>query len=104
MSATRIQATCYSVRGLPEDDVNSQVWKLDIEWRGPGDRWAVLHLSRCLSVDGTWDYEPSPSNRDTDFIARHRFTLEEAKALAIEHYPKLVINGLRVEDGKLVRA
>lgn len=28
---------------------------------------------RCLNVDGKWEYEPSPSNRDDAFYDRCRF-------------------------------
>jgi hypothetical protein len=101
MSGIRVNPTTFTVHGLPEDDVNSQVWSLTIEWRGP-DSWAVCHLNRCLSFDGEWDYEPLPSSRDEAWLANHRFTHGEALDLAIEFYPKLVINGLRVVDGKLV--
>ena len=103
MSEIRINPTTYTVCSLPEDDVNSQVWSLTIEWRGPLDSWAVCHMSRCLSNRaGKWDYEPMPSSRTEAFIRNHRFPLAEAKTRALLAYPKLVINGPRVENGKLV--
>lgn len=47
----------------------------------PGvDSWAILLDGEVLNKDGTWEYEPSPSNRDDDFIARTRFTRDEAFA------------------------
>ena len=98
----RCYPTEYTVTELDEDDVNRQVWSLTISWRGPGDSWAVKHLSSCLNNEGGWDWEPSPSNRDEEFRATHRFTFAEAAERAFAAYPKVVINGLRVEDGKLV--
>ena len=40
---------------------------------GP-DRWAVRTCGNVLAIDGTWEWEPSPSNRDDDFYHRCRFT------------------------------
>lgn len=99
----RIEATTYTVCGLPEDNVDASIWTIRIERRGP-DSWAACCLSRCLSSRGKWDYEPNPSSRTKAWLARHRFTLEQATELAIEAYPKLVFNGWRVEAGELVRA
>lgn len=101
---TRVSITEYTVTGLPEDDVNRQVWSIQIAWRGPGDVWAIVHLSSCYSTEGGWDWEPSPSNRDDEYKATHRFTLEEAMALAPVAYDSLIVNGLWVRDGRLVRA
>jgi hypothetical protein len=94
----------YLVSDLPEDDPDSQVWRLTIEKRGPGDSWAVIHHAYCLSRTGKWDYEPLPSSRTPTFLKRHRFTLAEASIAARRELPKLNINGLRVENGKLVKA
>lgn len=51
---------------------------LSVEWRGPGDAWAVMRFSQCLNHDGGWEYESSPSNRDDSFKVRCRFPLDEA--------------------------
>lgn len=50
---------------------------IKVENRGLGS-WAVLDGSRCLNHDGGWEYEPLPSNRTDEFLARCRFPLEEA--------------------------
>jgi hypothetical protein len=97
----RIFPTEYTVNDLSEDDVNSAVWSIKIEWRG-GDRWAITHIGRCLSRKGKWDMEPSPSNRTESWLTRHRFTLEEAQDKAVEIYPDLIVNGYWVRDGKVV--
>lgn len=50
---------------------------------GP-DKWAVRHRNNCLSRSGEWEWEPMPSGRDDDFIARCRFdTADEACSAAI---------------------
>jgi hypothetical protein len=94
----------YLVCGLPEDDVDSQVWSITVEWRGPGDRWAVVRHAYNLSRSGKWHYESLPSNRTDRFLKDHRFSYDEAMSRALKAYPKVVINGLRVEDGRLVPA
>lgn len=38
-----------------------------------GEKWAVRRGSECLSIDGKWEYEPMPSNRNDEFYARFRF-------------------------------
>lgn len=58
-----------------------------IEDRGNG-KWAVSNGCSVLATDGEWEYEPRPSNRDDDFLARTRFTLDEAKRRAVEAYEK----------------
>lgn len=53
-----------------------------VEYRGPGDAWAVLDGSDVLNRDGAWEWEPTPSSRDDAFKARVRFPLAEALARA----------------------
>ena len=101
MTDIDIFPTRYQVTGLDPNDEDAHVWSINIEWRGPGDLWAVCRIERCLSTTGTWDYEPSPSNRTDEYRATHRFPLKEAKRLATEAYPKLIINGLWVRNGIL---
>jgi hypothetical protein len=46
--------------------------------------WAVRNCGSCLAKDGTWEYEPQPSNRDDSFIERCRFSeLSDAFSTAI---------------------
>lgn len=87
-----VEPTTYSVTAFPDDDINSTVWLITIEARGFG-RWAVCHFRQCLGADGEWDYEPRPSSREDDWIADHRFDLDEATRLAREALPRLVVNG-----------
>ena len=58
-----------------------------IEDRGD-DRWAISNGSSVLNTDGEWEWEPRPSCRDDDFIARCRFSLAEAKRRALEETAK----------------
>jgi len=47
------------------------------------DRWAVRRMGRAvLNVDGQWEHEPLPSSRSDEFLARTRFDLETAWAMA----------------------
>lgn len=107
----RVTPTTYTVCGLPEDDPDGTVWTLSVEWTGqpwnddPTDRvWAVRRMSKCLNTHNEWSYEPQPSSRDKAFYRTHRFTKDEAIRRAVEMYPSLVINGKRVEGGRLVSA
>jgi hypothetical protein len=48
------------------------------------DLWAVRRSGGCLNKDGEWEYEPMPSSRDDEFLARCRFaTAREAIDAAI---------------------
>ncbi|MCX5103497.1 hypothetical protein [Streptomyces sp. NBC_00439] len=57
------------------------------------NRWAVVHTGSCLAADGTWGHELLPSSRDGDWVARYRFTREEALRLASSSVNEVVING-----------
>jgi hypothetical protein len=49
-----------------------------VESRG-ASKWAVCSTgSEVLNIAGEWEWEPTPSGRDSDFIARTRFTFAEA--------------------------
>lgn len=42
-------------------------------------KWAVVRNGLVLAKDGAWEYEPLPSNREDDFLARCRFdSIQEA--------------------------
>lgn len=43
--------------------------------------WVVLWRGDCLNRDLTWEYEPLPSNRTEEFLARTHFALNEALTL-----------------------
>lgn len=92
-----VRVTCYEVSLLPESYGEAYHWAVSVEYRGK-DQWAVLHFGFCLGDDGEWDYEPSPSNRDDNWLATHRFDMETALALACKHAPEVSVNGLTPAD------
>lgn len=89
-----VRATRYVVNLLPdsEDVLGGHVFEISVEWRGD-DRWAVLRHRWCLGVDGTWDYELRPSEREDDWLDTHRFDLDTALRLAKEAAPGVTVNG-----------
>lgn len=90
------KATRFEIDMLPEDDINAGTWKVSVEYRGRG-KWAVLRGGqRCLSTDGAWDWEPR--EREDEWLAAHRFDLDDALRLAEEHAPKLIVNGFTAAE------
>lgn len=53
----------------------------EVEQRDGSARYAIRQGGNCLGVDGQWDWEPQPSSRDAEFMARCRFDTPE-QALA----------------------
>jgi hypothetical protein len=54
---------------------------LTVEWRGH-EKWAVTSGSVVYDAAADeWEYEPQPSSRDDDFLARTRYSREEALAI-----------------------
>lgn len=91
-SEVDVLVTEYEVSILPRDDINRSAWSLNVAYRGHG-LYAVIAHRCCLSSSGSWDYEAIPSEREDEWIAEHRFPLEEALRLAAEHAPNVVCNG-----------
>jgi len=87
-----VDVTRYEVSVLPHDDINRSCFTINVESRGEG-RWAICRYRQCLDVDGNWDWEPSPSNRDDDWLATHRHDLDTALDLAREAALYIVVNG-----------
>jgi hypothetical protein len=63
--------------GTDTDSIEGHHSGVSVVWRGL-DMWAVTQEPHCLNSTGEWEYEPSPSNRDDAFLARCRFTRDEA--------------------------
>lgn len=103
MAEVRTEVTEYVVTAWPEDlaDVPESVHGcVTVADRGRG-MWAVLEGrggSMCLGRDGEFDWEPSPSNRTDEWLASHRFTLDEALALAREQALRITINGYTTQQ------
>ena len=87
--------TRYEVSVWPDEIecMDSDTWKLAVEYRGEG-KWAVSRSRQCLGADGRWDWEPLPSSREDDWLAQHRFPLDAALDLARKHAPGVTINGM----------
>lgn len=54
--------------------------------------WAFTMRGLVCDENGNWEYEPSPSSRTDEFLARHRFTFEQAiellqRMLVLKKYP-----------------
>ncbi|MER6367154.1 hypothetical protein ABT255_02035 [Streptomyces mirabilis] len=54
-----------------------------VSWRGMDpesgeDLWAVVHIGACLAAGGAWEYEPPPSLRNDNWLARCPFSRKEA--------------------------
>ncbi len=77
-----MRVTEVTIATVPEDHVNFRHRSVQVAWRGPGDVYAVTRMRECLAADGTWDWEPQPSDREDDWIATHRFPYQQAVALA----------------------
>ena len=90
-----VRPTEYAVCALPEDNVDAMHFTITVAYRGRG-RWAVVRHGYCLGVDGEWDYESLPSERADEWLAAHRFDLDDALRLATEHAPKVTVNGWTV--------
>lgn len=78
-----VRPTRYEVTAWPGpvDAVNRHHYVLHVEWRGD-DNWCVKDMFDCYRSDGKTEHEPIPSSRDTGFITRTRFPLDEALELA----------------------
>lgn len=91
------EVTRYEVSVLPRNDINRPHFTIAVEYRGD-NRWAVTRHRECLGADGAWGWEPSPSNREDDWVDAHRFDLDTALRLARDAAPHVVANGLAAVD------
>jgi len=96
------KATNYTVSCLPEGDINRPGFTLNVAYRGD-DAWAVIDTPYCLSTNGTWDFEHTPSERTDEWIATHRFDLDTALRLAKQHARLMTVNGHTVTDALAMR-
>lgn len=71
------KATRFDMGLFKESEVTVEVRRFENT-----TRWAVLCGSSVLNADSKWEYEPMPSSRDDDFIARTRFDFDDAWSLA----------------------
>ncbi len=69
------------------------VFTVHVQWSAVGDLWAVRANGRVYDAAGVELYEPIPSERDDEFLARFRHDLNTALAVAAVVAPKITING-----------
>lgn len=98
-TAATVTVSEYTVSRLPDDSVDHAVWSITIEASGHG-RWAVRsRVGRCLNKSGEWEYEPLPSERAEEWLARTRWdTAEAAIEAALVAEPSLIFNGMTPAD------
>lgn len=88
-----VQATEYTYSVFPDGHPLRRHYTVYVSYRGDG-RWAVTDGFMCLHRDGVgWDFEPSGSNRENQWLTDHRFTLLEAARHAMRIAPLLECNG-----------
>jgi hypothetical protein len=92
-----VQAAEYTVNCLPEDDLDSHVFEIRVQYRGNG-RYAVIRMGSCLGADGTWDQGVKEYDRGDDWLDAHRFDLDTALRLAKEAACHVTVNGFTVTD------
>ncbi|WP_157227542.1 hypothetical protein [Nocardia asiatica] len=90
-----VEAVRYAVSCLPIDHPQHRHFTVYVEWRGNG-RWAVTDGAGCFTLDGEHSYESIPSTRSQQWLARHRFDLPTALALAKRLAPGLTAGGVGV--------
>lgn len=77
-----LQIMSIAVSLLPPDHIDHQSFAVSVQWRG-NDRWSVMHHGHALGADG---------------LAAHRFDYDTAMRLAVEHAPRVVVNGRTAAD------
>jgi hypothetical protein len=78
MDSPELIAVVYEVSGS----------ELTVERRNI-DQWAVIHFGFCYSREhGDFEHEPLPSSRTEEFVARTRFSFDEAKQIALRLAPE----------------
>lgn len=90
------EPSAYSVHLNGADNMDIMTYEITVERRNglDGTKWAVKWMDRVLGKDGEWEWEPSPSNRDDEFMARCRFdSFDEALNLAMDKAPYVKVNG-----------
>lgn len=92
----------FTPSGTDRTDLNTRHFRVHVSWRG-ADTWAVLWMGECWNGTG-WEYEPLNSSRDDDFLARCRFTLEDACTHARALADTVMPNGATYTQWQATRA
>lgn len=98
-----VQAVEYTVNCLPEDDLDSHVFAITVQYRGAGRYAVIQHGQMCLGADGTWDHGVKEYDRGDAWLDAHRFDLDTALRLAKEQAPRVTVNGFTVADALAMR-
>ncbi|QKW31456.1 hypothetical protein HUT11_35425 (plasmid) [Streptomyces seoulensis] len=101
--AANIKAVEYTINCLPDDDLDSHLFEIRVQYRGAG-RYAVIRNGSCLGIDGTWDQGIKEYDRGQKWLDNHRFDLYTALCLAQEQAPLVTVNGHTVTDALAMRA
>ncbi|MEV5451646.1 hypothetical protein [Streptomyces sp. NPDC052535] len=98
-----VTAVEYTINCLPDDDLDSHLFEVRVQYRGAG-RYAVIRGGdMCLGADGTWDHGAKEYDRGDDWLNAHRFDLDTALSLAKEQAPLVTVNGHTVTDALRLR-
>lgn len=98
-----VQAVEYTVNCVPEDDLESHLFEVRVQYRGAGRYAVIQHGHLCLGADGTWDHGIKEYDRGDDWLNTHRFDLDTALRLAKEAAPHVTVNGHTVTDAISMR-
>lgn len=80
VDAVIVDAYAFPTADLYADEIKIQRTR---QIEGPA-LWKVMDKGNCLNKSGEWEWEPMPSSRDDEFLARCRFdTADEAIRAAI---------------------
>jgi hypothetical protein len=96
MIHSQIESISYSP--LPFGTLDRSVFAVTVENTGTGDVWALRNMGRCYGRDGVWDDEPQPSSRTDEWLAKHRYGFEEAKAVAVRICGSVTWNGRTADE------
>jgi hypothetical protein len=92
--SVHVRPVKYLVSVWPEGEetVNTFSFSITVSYRGKS-RWAVERSMYVLSADDAWDYEVSDDRDNDEWLTAHRFSLEDALALASKHAPNVSVMG-----------
>jgi hypothetical protein len=76
----RLYVSAYRLTGIRDISIEAR----DFNEAGFPTKWAVKDVGSVLNKEDEWEYEPSPSNRDDDFIKRCRYDSAEEALVAFE--------------------
>lgn len=96
MATVNARVTEYQVSCLPLDGTARSwggVFDVHVQWSGIGDLWAVRRMGRVYDADGVEEYEPLPSSRDDEFLARFRHDQQTAMRIAAAVAAAVTVNG-----------